>query len=163
MVFIRNPFDWYVSMWCWVNAAPNMPPFPKFRDYLEAIRVRRFGTTGTGRNYSRLTEHWADMGGGKAKWTVRFESLREDFAAIMLKAVPDLVNEKMLRGLMDKEPIYHPSRHPKTGKNPGAYQQYYDAETRALVEEWDGALLGRFGYSFEGKEAEGEDIPHPGA
>jgi len=160
MVFIRNPFDWYVSMWCWVNMAPNMPPVSEFREYLEVIRVRRYGTTGTGRNYSRLSEHWADMGAGKAQWEGRFETLREDFMDIMLKVMPSLVNEKMLGDLMAKEPIYHPSRHPQTGRHPGDYRQYYTPETRALVEEWDSELLERFGYTFEEKV---DDIPNPGA
>ena len=160
MVFVRNPFDWYVSMWCWVNMAENMTSIPEFREYLKAVGEARFGAT---RNYSRLTDHWRDMGGDVAKWTGRFEDLRDDFVAIMLKAMPDLVNEKMLRGLIAKEPIHHPSKHPKTGQHPGPYQQYYDAGTRALVEEWDGALLKRFGYSFEGKVDCGEDISHPSA
>jgi len=162
-VFVRNPFDWYVSMWCWVNTAPNVPSFPSFRAYLGAIDERRFGITGTGRNYSRFTDHWKDMGADSAKWTGRFERLQEDFVAIMLEAMPELVNEKMLRRLIVKEPIHHPSRHPQTGKHPGAYQQYYDAETRALVEGWDGALLERFGYNFEGEEADDEDLSHTGA
>jgi len=162
MVFVRNPFDWYVSMWCWVNMAANMPPAPNFPEYLKAVGEARFGATGAGRNYSKLTDHWRDMGADAATWTGRFEHLEEDFIVIMLEAMPDLVDEEMLIGLMAKEPIHHPSKHPKTGKHPGAYQQYYDAGTQALVEEWDGELLKRFGYSFEGR-MEREDIPRPGA
>lgn len=145
VAFVRNPWEWYVSQWCWVGQV--LPGYQcSFRSYMEAIReastIDANITTMTHHYYSYIQAH-------RANYVGRFENLREDIIRILAEIMPDLVSRESLIEIMNSEPNYHPSIVWTTGKRMVHYSRYYGPQMKYWVEKWDAGLIAQFGYQFE--------------
>jgi hypothetical protein len=128
--FVRNPWDWQVSLYHYVLEHPEHDLYPgvsqmaDFEEFLlwRAAHDRRLQTTAV-----------TDAGGSLlVDFLGRFENLREDFATAC-----SIVGVRAVLGHLNE------SRH-------GDYRSYYTPRTVRLVEEHWAEDIERFGYTFEG-------------
>lgn len=147
VTFVRNPWEWYVSQWCWVTWAK--PGYRcSFRSYLETIRECSTADP----NIATLTHnYYTHIQAHKATHFGRFETLKEDIERILVDIMPDLVTGEQLRELMANEPIYHPAAVYPTTERMEHYSHYYGPQTKMWVERWDAGLIAQYGYGFEDK------------
>ena len=154
---VRNPWDWYVSWYwfssrqppktakLWVSAFGDQPDFPTFlrractgqldHDRPEIAEALRRG----GDFY---TVRWLDLVGGLEEGRLevgRFEQLFEDLEAFLHRVGAPVPDD--FQGRAEAVPGVH------LGSR-GPYRDYYDDDTRALVERSCDYFLERFGYSF---------------
>jgi len=154
---VRNPWDWYVSWYefsrkgkprpakLWRSAFADQPDFPTFLQRactggLDHDRAEIAGALRAGTGF--YTARWQDLVGGldDERLSVgRFERLFEDLEAFLRRVgapVPDAF------AAMGRDvPVVH-------GGSRGPYREYYDDETRKLVERSCSYFIERFGYRF---------------
>jgi hypothetical protein len=136
--FIRNPFDRLVSLFEYLKriGRPETPPSMTFEDFCRVVGRGEHPPVGL-YNYRGLSQcnpmvDWLTDRDGRliADFIGRFERLREDF-------------EEVCRRIGIREDIPHENR---TEHRP--YAEYYNAETRAIVERVYRKDLEHFGYTF---------------
>lgn len=133
--FIRNPWEWYVSMWGRVNKIRKAGwESGTFKEYMECIKNGCINHW----NFNTLTNAWNTVEADKADYIGRYEMLYYDLPQILY----DILNVD--KGEIQAILSVHRSR--KTNHQP--YQCYYDPMMRRWVEEWDSELIDRFGYTF---------------
>lgn len=145
-VFVRNPWQWYVSQWCWIRHVQRTK-FPFQGTFREAMKITKKDPAFW---YLRsLTWSWYRHGADKAQYVGRMESLEDDTVCILRTIIPDLITEDEIRAHVQAD---------WTGRTrcPNGeyedrfldYRPYYDDELRQWVAEWDAGLIRRFGYEF---------------
>jgi hypothetical protein len=127
--FVRNPFDRMVSLYHFHRQLhPERFPLAAETSFLEWARE---GGSGTAQRSMR--EFVCDDDGNQIiDFVGRFESLHEDFARVCERI-----------GIQAELPMVNTSKHK-------SYVDYYDDESRALVQAWVQPDLDYFGYGFEG-------------
>lgn len=141
--FIRNPFEWYVSHWCWTHLIGT---FFKgtFPEYMEKTRTHHhhFG-------FRSVTMTWAYHGAENATYIGRYENLYADAARIISTIIPDLTTEAQVLEIAQNAPWQGKGRFTREGgEHHGDYRQYYDDTCKQIVHDLDGDLIERFGYTF---------------
>jgi len=143
--FVRNPWDWYVSVYQYFHHLADDPLF------FEISQSRTLCFADTIRRSFDL-QPFADSGVGPLTYFfrrtfedddhcsyLRFESLRSDLLGFLRElplALPPAVEDAILRG-------------PAVNASPrGHYRQYYDSALRREIAERDAELIRRFGYDF---------------
>lgn len=136
--FVRNPWDLMVSVWKilirWGRLPPTLP-FPRFVWYCEPILEKAIHRTWD-RAFLELVRHgqlwWIKPDQGGVDFVGRYERLATDFAVVARRI-----------GLeTDRLPHVNGTRH-------RAYQRYYDARSREVVQIRFRRDIEVFGYSFE--------------
>lgn len=128
--FVRNPWDWLVSLYGYLQHTPEHRHYPQlsqmsFADYIE-FEIQRGR-----RSQSAFV---CDAGGSLlVDFIGRFERLETDFAQVL--------EQLGLSGI--------PLPHRNAGVSREPYQSYYDAATRARVAEHWAEDIRRFDYQFE--------------
>lgn len=141
MAFVRNPWEWQVSHWCWVSQ--HGPRFEgTFLEYIAKVQADP-----TNFNFRSQTHSWALHGADNAKYIGCYENLYGDVIRFLLDAMPDLTTEAQIRASIAASDW--PGQGMFTdGRTHGDYRQYYDDETRQIVAELESMLIRRFGYEF---------------
>ena len=141
MAFVRNPWEWQISHWCWVNQ--HGPCFRgTFPEYIAKVQADP-----TNFNFRSLAHSWALHGADNAQYIGRYENLYDDVVRFLLEVIPDLTTEVQIRASIAASKW--PGQGVFTdGRTHGDYRQYYDDETRRIVAELESTLIGRFGYEF---------------
>lgn len=146
-IFIRNPWDWYVSQWSWV-ASMGVRGYKgvPFRDWMEVVEG---GMEQEAFDFSPVSYAWEHVQGDKADYVGRFEDFEDEVVRILLSLsiVPKLIDEDWIRGKLKAVGRRRQERTPD-GNFHGPYREYYDDEMRSWVTEWDDELIERFGYEF---------------
>lgn len=149
VAFIRNPWEYYVSMWVWLcNAQREGFPAP-FDDYLDCISEGSIGKfVGV-----TLSGAWEALGCDNCEHIGRFEHLWAEIVRLTDLLAGDLINPQETRALLERAPVLHPSWIPGWGDRvnrspPLPYRQYYNQELRQQIAEWDEELIKRFEYEF---------------
>ena len=148
IVFVRNPYSWYVSMWGRIWWDPGVPFVGTFKEYMEGIGEI------DDENFVRFSDHWQAMGADKAQHIGKFNGgnfkviLYQAMYAEMKPLLDYWVLGETLLGLMNRQPRFHPAREYPSGNRIRDWRQYHDKDTKRWVEEWDGELIERFGYGF---------------
>ena len=148
VTFIRNPWEYYVSMWGWLTLAhrDGFPPAP-FSAYMDRVKEG----SKTNRPYMTLTHNWKLMGCEQADYIGRFERLKPEIIRILDEIIPDLISPEQTAALLLQAPPFHISPMPGWRyllDRPRPYHEYYDSELKEQVQEWDGEMIERFGYTF---------------
>ena len=139
-VMVRNPFDWQVSTYQYILQAPAhdfhtlvsaMSLTEYLRWYGEKIREPRFYGTNAYASQSEFIDD--DQGNQIVDMVLRFEEL------------PDCIHQ--FRGKLGLPPAEMP--HINITQRKPDYREYYDDESRELVERIFAEDLERFGYGFE--------------
>jgi len=139
VVFIRNPWSWYVSMWGWCRAARASGFNGSFADYMNIQATKTIDSP----NFQSLSSHWNYYGASGATYIARFEQLHDEVVAIFDKFMPDLIDVDSSRRLVESMPVIGASI-----ASVGDWRQYYDAQLKGWVANEDGTLIERFGYEF---------------
>jgi len=141
LVFHRNPFSWYVSMWGIVWQNPRIGFTGSFREYMEGIGVI------DDPNFVTFTQNWTELGADRAKYIERFEALPGalEYPLCLLTHIDLLQLLPILHG----EPRFHPALEWPSRQRTKHYSHYYDKDTKHMVEDWDGELIERLGYGFD--------------
>ncbi|MCB9741380.1 MAG: sulfotransferase family 2 domain-containing protein [Alphaproteobacteria bacterium] len=134
--FVRNPWDWHVSMYHFILARSDHPrralvqAMPSFEAYLEWVREtpRPFTRGATKQQVEMLTD---EDGALLVDFVGRYERLAEDFNAVCGRL-----------GVQARLP--HRNRSPHK-----PYRALYSPRARALVEEISAEDIALFGYRFE--------------
>lgn len=138
VAFIRNPWQWYVAMWIWVQAGG-------FRgDLKEYVRL-----VSEGQCQKSLTAYWEWMQADKAQYVCRLENWRNDILALFANVdiIPDLVTEAEAGRIIDE--VGQVFQDKVMGKGlMGHHGKYYDQTAMKLVIKMDGDLIRRFDYEF---------------
>jgi hypothetical protein len=130
--FVRNPWDWHVSVYHYVRQRPKHPNyafFKAFRDFDEYLdwRVHTMGA-------ELQSEFVCDASGNLlVDFVGHYETLDEDFAAVS-------------RRLGIETTLPH-----KDGSSHLDFRDYYSTASRELVAEAYREDIERFGYAFDGR------------
>ena len=128
--FVRNPWDWQVSIYHYIRQRPDHPHhhffnrFGSFEDYLDW----RINTAGPEHQTDFVLDESGEL---LLDFVGRYESLDQDFAAVC---------ERL--GIDCSLPHRNRSAHRH-------YPEYYTAETEALVRDAYRADIDMFGYDFD--------------
>jgi hypothetical protein len=135
--FVRNPWDWHVSMYHFILSEPThtkhslVKSFGNFKNYLEWVIAtpHPFAKGATKFQKDALTD-----GAGKllVDFVGRYETLAQDF---------DRVCQTL--NITTHLPHVNKSAHQD-------YRDYYDARTRQMVADHFAEDIALFGYSFDG-------------
>jgi hypothetical protein len=156
-VHVRNPWDWYVSWYefssrqppkaakLWQSAFGDQPDFATFvrracAGQLDHDRAEIADDLRSGTDF--YTARWRDLVGGIVDQRLtfgRFERLFEDLEAF-LRRVGAPVPDDFVAKAADVPGVHLGRR--------GPYREYYDDETRALVQRTATYFVDRFGYRF---------------
>lgn len=153
LVYVRNPWDWYVS---WYHAVfpsrwgPSRSPTAGVNDFDTVIRAACTGLIdpdgrqpGPGDRedfYTTRIRRFCGDGLGSDRLTVgRYESLIEDLGDFLAMAGAPL-SESALARIRAGEPVNASERKP--------YREHYDEGLQQLVEERCQMPIERFGYRF---------------
>ncbi len=148
----RNPWDRAISHFYWINRDTDLlkQPFETrkqiFRNFIRTHsglplkqKLVDLLENRTRKNMLDQSELYHINGENRADFIIRFENLEAD-----LQAVGDKLSLPA--------PLSLPRKKAKSGIRPktaAAWQEYYDTETRALVEEACAREITLFGYRFE--------------
>ncbi len=138
--FVRNPWDWQVSMYHFLLKETTNPKYPivkalaGFEEYLQWVINTPYPYP------KRATKLQKDMlvdAQGKllVDYLGRFESLTQDFNQVCQQI-----------GIQAELPSLNQSKHKP-------YTEYYTPQTRQLVADYYRADIELFGYQFEGFDA----------
>lgn len=134
--FVRNPWDWQVSMYHFILKEPKhihyqtVRNMASFEDYINwVIRTNKpFARGATKLQKDMLTD---DMGNLMLDFVGRYETLGEDFATICRRLQLDATLPYLNQSRTDRD-----------------YKTYYNDRTRQLVEEHFQADISLFGYDW---------------
>jgi hypothetical protein len=159
--FVRNPWDWYLSRYCFrsqgtYDADDQYIPADHCGDGPEGFRkhmlilkdsisngncVRTIDGEPSGtRTYRPITLsewHYKMVEGGTVK-VGRFENFTQDAVDILNSLCPFISKDSLFKFFRVK---VNESKHEH-------YRKYYDNELKKLVEKWDKRYIDEFGYSF---------------
>ena len=163
--FVRNPWDWYVSLYSHRNANIRhkrhefAKPYAQLDDFHRRVYDRFSGDFARSLEVPMAWEEVEDRMGEPLKWVggrffrmttspfgfqvkvLRFEdSPVEGFVKILKETTPGGLPPKVERMIR---------RHPKKNVSERRpYREYYTPELRDKVAQVDAAFIARFGYSF---------------
>lgn len=145
-VFVRNPWQWYVSLWCWrrYRQRPEISFQGTFREAMECIKENPSYW-----HLRSLTYSWQLHGAENAQYVGRMENLEDDTVRILRVIIPDLLTEQQIREHVQSD--WAGRVRCPNGEYEDRfldYHKYYDAELRDWVAKWDAELIGRFHYEF---------------
>ena len=126
--FVRNPWDWFVSKYEYViqSKAHNL------KDYFIELGFKRYIQTHEG-GPSQQMKFFCKNGEPQVTYVGRFESLGTELLHVL-----------NLNGLDANIKIPHIGA---TKRRP--YKEYYDEETKQIIEKVERDIINRFGYKFE--------------
>jgi len=137
--FVRNPFDRTVSLFHYLKGTRHLHENTSFRTFCYLIRDRAFSPVGLFNHYGLSQcspqHEWLVDSQGKliVDFIGRFENMQEDY-------------EKLADRLgAHSRSLMHLNRTERE-----RYSDYYDEESREIVETFYRGDLDRFGYKFEG-------------
>ena len=132
--FVRNPWDWRVSLYFYVKRRPQH----KFHKTIKDMSFSDFIKWDVSQNTNKQIDFITDENGNIIiDYVGKFESLNEDFEFIRNKlSIPNL-----------KTNI--PQINVSNNREFRDYRNYYDNETRNLVEDYYRDDIEKFGYKFE--------------
>ncbi len=140
-VFVRNPFDFIVSLYFYIKQSKN------HRDHgvVDRMSFKEFLRWDISNNPPRQLDFVTDPHNNKrlVEYIGRFETLEKDIAAIQKR-----LHLRIGRKIKRKNPSVQ--RHSKDHK------EYYDEDSRKLLEDYFQTDLDMFGYDFYGFS---ENIP----
>jgi hypothetical protein len=137
LAFVRNPWDWYVSVYSYMMRAqgPNSPARQAaekgFVQFIEFCTQRQHMGRGFSATFANSTTG-AQIG--------RFEHLRADLFTLL----DEVMNPELGRDILELEPVNVSKR--------GPYEDYYDDYARDLVARECKDIVDRFGYVFRAAE-----------
>jgi len=143
IAFIRNPWDWYASLWRWNRNIAYLGFTGSFEDFMEIVYRECFGDW----NFGTLTNACKYLEFDQAQHVGRFEFLRDDIVRIFQIIIPDLVDEQWVRRQIARLGAVKKSEFPN-GIELKSYKEYYTGWMRNMVAEWDRELIEKFGYEF---------------
>jgi len=133
---IRNPWEWYVSMWGRVNKIKrNGWCGGTFEQYMECIKLECIDHW----NFKPLMNAWNVLEADKADFVARYESLYYDIPRFIKSIIPS--TDELTIKLIFMSERFRKTEHHK-------YQTYYNDKTQQWVADWDSELISRFSYSF---------------
>jgi hypothetical protein len=138
--FVRNPWDWQVSMYHFLLKETDNPRYEEvramsgFEEYLEWVIATRnpYPRGATKLQSEMITDADGDI---IVDFVGRFEHLAADFAQVCQRL-----------NIAASLPHLNSSQHRD-------YRSYYNERTRRLVEDYCAADIELFGYTFEGVAA----------
>jgi hypothetical protein len=136
LVFVRNPWDWYVSMWAWLTEHGGSSPMHKAAEagFAEFVRAGTALRAARGGGYFKTFESISR--GAEVR---RFEGLRAELRTFLDRhAIP--VTED-LEADIEAHPAVNAKEH-------APYRCCYDDETRELVALESREIIERFDYEF---------------
>ena len=147
-VFMRNPYTYYVSAWCyhtmqskWIVGMPFSMEFLEWHG----------GTPETHRwphwTYSAM---WEWMEGDAATTIWKFEDYYGGIRHILAATMGDLISDDDVRKLLAELPEKRASKLPPHGERLSGYDPkcFWDSDMRRWLEERDGALMKKQGYEL---------------
>lgn len=128
--FVRNPWDWHVSNYHYVLAHPEHDAHDKFKGFCS---FREYAETIVAHRWTQM--RWIADADGRllVDYVGRFETLGSDLNYILSVLGLSAVT------------VPHINR-----TDHAAYETYYDAQTRTLIEKASWADIDAFGYTFAG-------------
>ena len=135
--FVRNPWDWQVSLYHYVKGAPkhrhhHIVSKQSFPEYLDWVASRIDKQHETGETNIQQRDYLLKDGKIAVDFIGRFESINEDFHKILKKiGLP-------AKGLP----------HTNKSKRPSSYKEMYNNETRDLVAKYWAGDIELFNYSY---------------
>ncbi len=154
LVFVRNPWDWYVSWFFECQRHPEVWLYEFFemdkRDFRASLEKfclstdapYKLGHTMEGQDVDFLTANFVlGYGDGVESGDVsvgRYEAMQDDFLAFLERNGAEPTRE--LVTALKGPPVHVSDREP--------YQEYYDDELRELVAYKARLVIDRFGYEF---------------
>lgn len=155
--FIRNPWDWYVSVYSGWRGMKKIRPdafrghkLDKIADGNSEIGFQTFLVRFLNKDQPSCDMSWVynNIYGFTEKeldidppglYIGRFENLREELLSFIQKSgMP--ISEALNKAISEDPPINNFKRRP--------YAEYYDDELRDLVYEHDRAIIDKYGYQF---------------
>ena len=139
--FVRNPFDFLVSLYFYIAQSKNH----RFHKQVVDMGFSEFLNWYTMRRPQRQLDFVVEPQSNHllVNYIGRFETLEKDVAVIQEKLV-----------IKSKSNITH--RNPSRNRKGRDYREYYDEKDRSLVENYFHMDLTQFGYDFNGFR---EEIP----
>lgn len=134
---VRNPWDWYVSQWRWLQQIGE--PIGLGNGFSEYMRIVASHSKPNW-NFRSLSCAWEYLGVDRTQYIGRFESLHRDIPLILHEIMPDLIDQEVIRTTLSKVK--------KRQTEHEHYSEYYDDEMRDWVAGWDTELIRRFRYEF---------------
>ena len=152
--FVRNPWEWNVSIWCWICHVNRRWFGGTFADLLELQRYTRHWSM-PDINTAGVTAAWEYLECDEATHVGRIEDYDNEMVYILgkLNVIPALVSEAQVRERIQKVGRKF-STSPPDGTPVRPYQEFYTPAQRDMVAELEVGIIERFGYSFtdEGRE-----------
>lgn len=142
LAVVRNPWDWYVSWWHWWQRNPSGAPPDALHPFDEALRAMREVSTGFAQ-HGRYGEWFGRVVGPQTE-LIRFERLREELLEFL--RLHDILDPELEDRVLTTAP--------RNVSDRGHYSEYYDDESRRLVEEISIPIIDRFGYRFTKQRVE---------
>ncbi len=132
---VRNPYDRMVSWWLYrKDVVRNIPRHTSFGDYIKEQLVEKKKRTIT----HRAADYLLDKDGNiLVNYVGKYETRERD-----LKTIREKLNAKGIEIIFDNTHLYQTPRAMKS------YRQYYDAETRSIVENFFREDIELFDYDF---------------
>lgn len=146
-VLARNPWEWNVTVWCWIRSIKRKYFCGSFNDFLEWQRYSRHWAL-PDLNISGISCVWEYLEADKATHFGTLETYKESITQILLKLIPDLITKKQILAEIERVGKFN-YREPPGKIKP--YQEYYSPAQRKLVAELEAPIIERFGYSFNDK------------
>lgn len=133
---IRNPWDWYVSMWGRANKIKHQGwKGSTFKEYMECVKNHDIDHW----NFDTMTGAWETVEADRADYIGKYENLYCD--------LPRILNEIMGVDQGVIKQALASTRFRVTSHMP--YQRYYDPMMRGWVRKWDRRLISYFQYTFD--------------
>lgn len=137
--FVRNPFDWVVSLYEFIRGNPNHANYEEIKDMdfkqfcqwnVDCINNKKINPNGS---FNTLTSFICDDDGKLlVDFVGRFENIEEDFKIICNRLkIPEIEIQKI--NPSNREPDY---------------RKYYDEESKAIISEGFYMDLVNFNYTF---------------
>lgn len=144
VVFVRNPYEWYVSLYLYIVKTEHYNGLDlEFVEWMEGLREGRFEY----HHLRTLTHMWTAYGGDRATHIGRFEHLERDMVRIVSELLKGIVVPERIPGIFRSLPRRQRAEHP-LWNSPYPYREFHTPQTRRWVEEWDAELLERFEYQW---------------
>lgn len=150
--FVRNPWEWNVSIWCWIRHVNRRWFGGTFADLLELQRYTRHWSM-PDINTAGITAAWEYLECEKAIYIGKLEDYDNQIPYILGRLMPDLISEPQVRKHI-REVGRAFSVPPPDGTPVRPYQEFYTPAQRDMVADLEAGIIERFGYSFEDKGRE---------
>lgn len=151
--FVRNPWEWNVSIWCWIRHVNRRWFAGTFADLLENQRYSRHWSL-PDINTAGITAAWEYLECENATYVGKLEDYDNQVPFILGQLIPDLITESQVRGHIQRVGRSSGSAPLPDGMPKKPYQEFYSPSQRDMVGEMEIRIIRRFGYSFSDRGRE---------